>query len=290
MHAERQQRRRPGAGREPELRQDRPCSAAQSHAIRGGLAARLSGRLEAGGERRSPARRRTARSLLRSVRIEMPEDGRRMGPVAERVAQRVEDQSRARPRRRSGRRASARRPAARPRPGGRALRAGCPRRSICVAARQQHRAVDAVLELADIAAPAHGRAGAPSAAATERPRAAGRWLGRSLAAKCWARAAMSSGRSRSGGRCRLTTLRRNSRSSRNVPSATARSRSRLLVAIRRMSTLIGRAAADPVDLALLDGAQQLGLQARLHLADLVEQQRAAAAPPRTCRSGARRRR
>ena len=34
-------------------------------------------------------------------------------------------------------------------------------------------------------------------------------------------------------------------------------------------------AADAIDLALLDGAQQLGLQPRLHLADLVEQQRAA---------------
>ena len=36
------------------------------------------------------------------------------------------------------------------------------------------------------------------------------------------------------------------------------------------------AAADAIDLALLDRAQQLGLQARVHLADLVEQQRAAA--------------
>ena len=34
-------------------------------------------------------------------------------------------------------------------------------------------------------------------------------------------------------------------------------------------------AADAVDLALLDGAQQFGLQARIHLADFVEQQRAA---------------
>ena len=34
-------------------------------------------------------------------------------------------------------------------------------------------------------------------------------------------------------------------------------------------------AADAVDLALLDGAQQLGLQARMHLADFVEQQGAA---------------
>ena len=43
----------------------------------------------------------------------------------------------------------------------------------------------------------------------------------------------------------------------------------------RTSTLTGCDAADAVDLALLDGAQQLGLQADVHLADLVEQQRAA---------------
>ena len=34
-------------------------------------------------------------------------------------------------------------------------------------------------------------------------------------------------------------------------------------------------AADAVDFAFLNGAQQLGLQARIHLADFVEQQRAA---------------
>src|SRR6266851_5405757 len=34
-------------------------------------------------------------------------------------------------------------------------------------------------------------------------------------------------------------------------------------------------AADAIDLTLLDGAQQLSLQARMHLADLIEQQRAA---------------
>ncbi len=34
-------------------------------------------------------------------------------------------------------------------------------------------------------------------------------------------------------------------------------------------------AADAVDLAFLDGAQQLGLQPRIHFADFVQQQRAA---------------
>ena len=43
----------------------------------------------------------------------------------------------------------------------------------------------------------------------------------------------------------------------------------------RISTLTGLRAADAVDLAFLNGAQQLGLQARIHLADFVEQQRAA---------------
>ena len=43
----------------------------------------------------------------------------------------------------------------------------------------------------------------------------------------------------------------------------------------RMSTGTGLRAADAVDHALLDGAQQLGLQAHVHLGDFVEQQRAA---------------
>ena len=43
----------------------------------------------------------------------------------------------------------------------------------------------------------------------------------------------------------------------------------------RMSTFTGLRAADAVDLALLQGAQQLGLQAPVHLGDFVEQQRAA---------------
>ena len=38
---------------------------------------------------------------------------------------------------------------------------------------------------------------------------------------------------------------------------------------------IGLRAADALDLALLDGAQQLGLQVEAQVADLVEEQRAA---------------
>ena len=74
----------------------------------------------------------------------------------------------------------------------------------------------------------------------------------------------------------------------------------LAVAQRRVEIDVGRAdqpevhaddavAADRAVLALLQHAQQLGLQVRRHLADLVEQQRARLRPSRTglpCRSGA----
>ena len=43
----------------------------------------------------------------------------------------------------------------------------------------------------------------------------------------------------------------------------------------RTSTLIGCAAADALELALLEHAQQLGLGLEGHLADLVEEERAA---------------
>ena len=51
----------------------------------------------------------------------------------------------------------------------------------------------------------------------------------------------------------------------------------------RTSTLQGRRAADPLELALLQDAQQLGLHGRRQLADLVEEQRAAVAPARSGR-------
>src|ERR1700738_3181757 len=69
---------------------------------------------------------------------------------------------------------------------------------------------------------------------------------------------MARGRSRSGGIFRFTTLRRNSRSSRNVPSRTASTRLRVEVAMMRMSTGTGFVP-----------------RARIHLGDFVEQQRAA---------------
>ena len=66
------------------------------------------------------------------------------------------------------------------------------------------------------------------------------------------------------------------RSSRSRPSRSAASRSMLVAQIRRKSTLTVPLAADRPVLALLQHAQQLGLQERRHLADLVEHQRAAA--------------
>ena len=59
-----------------------------------------------------------------------------------------------------------------------------------------------------------------------------------------------------------------------MPSFTAFSRSTLVAAIRRNSVLIGLRAADPLDLAFLNRAQQLGLQVEPQIADLVEEQRA----------------
>ncbi len=58
-------------------------------------------------------------------------------------------------------------------------------------------------------------------------------------------------------------------------SRTSSARSRLEVAMMRMLTGDGLAAADAVDHALLDGAQELRLQAHFHFADFIEEQRAA---------------
>ena len=105
-----------------------------------------------------------------------------------------------------------------------------------------------------------------------------------------ARAAMSCGRSRSGGSCRVTTFRRYKQIlAESFRPPTARSRSRLLVAIRRRSTLTGccrrrgrsrapglRAAAWPAGAAPSRRSRRAAAFRR--------------APPRTCRSGAPRRR
>ena len=56
----------------------------------------------------------------------------------------------------------------------------------------------------------------------------------------------------------------------------ASTRSRLVAATTRTSTLMRLVAADALDLALLQDAQQLGLHGQRHVADLVEEERAAA--------------
>ena len=65
------------------------------------------------------------------------------------------------------------------------------------------------------------------------------------------------------------------RSSRSCPSRTASSGSTLVAQISRKSALHRLGAANRPELALLQHPQQLGLQPQRHLADLVEQDRAA---------------
>ena len=71
------------------------------------------------------------------------------------------------------------------------------------------------------------------------------------------------------------TFSRKSRSSRKRPLATSDSRSRLVAATTRTSALRVSVLADALERPLLQESQQLGLQARRHLADFVEEQRAA---------------
>ena len=63
-----------------------------------------------------------------------------------------------------------------------------------------------------------------------------------------------------------------------MPAAIASSRFLLVAAIRRTLTLDRLGAAEPLELALLQHAQQLDLDVRVHVADLVEEQRAAVGP------------
>ena len=144
-----------------------------------------------------------------------------------------------------------------------------------VAVGQQHGAMDRVLQLAHVAAPA-----VAGQAQQARRATVGRY-GRPftsayLRAKCSASAAMSPGRSRSGGTRSDTTFRRKYRSSRKVPRRTSAEQVAVGGGQDAHVHLDRRCAAQPVDLALLQRAQQLGLQAHVHLADLVQQQGAAA--------------
>ena len=87
---------------------------------------------------------------------------------------------------------------------------------------------------------------------------------------------MSSGRSRSGGSVhgdRVDAVVEILRGTR--PCRIASARSRLVAATMRTSTRAGPGAADPEERAGLQRAQQLHLAVGLHLADLVEEERAA---------------
>ena len=82
-------------------------------------------------------------------------------------------------------------------------------------------------------------------------------------------------RSRSGGTKIGTTFSRKYRSSRNRPARTSAGRSLLVAATTRTSTLIRGVPADRLDDLLLQHAQHLGLRLQAHVADLVEEDRAA---------------
>ena len=101
---------------------------------------------------------------------------------------------------------------------------------------------------------------------------------------------MSSRRSRSGGMCDRHHVQPVERSSRKRPSRTAASRSRCVAAMMRTSTCSAARAADRRHLAALQHAQQLRLELERHVADLVEEERAAARPREAARRARRSRR
>ena len=143
-----------------------------------------------------------------------------------------------------------------------------------VARRQRGQAPAQVLQFAHVAGPVVARAAVRSRACP------GAWPARrslraAAARKRSASCGTSSRRSRNGGRRRRTTSRRCSRSARKPPSAT-----------QLLQVLVGRgdhahvdadqfAPADAEELALGQHAQQPRLQRQRHVADLVEEQRAA---------------
>ena len=154
---------------------------------------------------------------------------------------------------------------------------------IAVVVGQDHRALDAVLQLAHVARPAVGAQRGParrrrsaSPACSSRGRTARRSAAR--AAGCPPR------RSRSGGTVIGNTERRKNRSSRKRRAATAARRLRLVAATTRTSTRTVAVPPTRSNVALLERAQDLGLQRQRQVADLVEEDRAAVAPPRTCPS------
>ena len=82
-------------------------------------------------------------------------------------------------------------------------------------------------------------------------------------------------RSRSGGSSMRDDVEAIEEVLAKAPGATSASRSRLVAAMMRTSTSMVVGAADALEAALLEEPQQLRLQRRAELADLVEEQRAA---------------
>ena len=98
-----------------------------------------------------------------------------------------------------------------------------------------------------------------------------------LARKKWISSGMSLRRSRSGGTCDRHDVQAEVEVLAEAPLLARRASSAWLVAatMRHVDLRSALAAAEARDLALLQHAQQLGLQLERHVGDLVEQQRAA---------------
>ena len=135
-------------------------------------------------------------------------------------------------------------------------------------------AVNGVLEFADVAVPAVGDQHACARFGRDRPQrhavGIGIFLGEVVRQREDVARPLAQRR-----HVQIDDVQAVERSSRNVPSRTASPRLRFEVAMMRMSTGTGLVPPTRSIIAFLQGAQQLGLQADVHLGDLVEQQRAA---------------
>ena len=139
---------------------------------------------------------------------------------------------------------------------------------------ERRQAAHQVLELAHVARPAMLLQPRPSASGRStlvgRPSSRRALAGSGGPARECPRAARAAA---AGGSARRSAGRTDPRGT--GPAGSARRRSRWVAAMMRTLALIGCAAADRRELALLQHAQQPGLRLGRHVADLVEEQRAA---------------